>query len=589
MKKNILYISLALLTGFALGFLLKTNETDLSTPQHKAEKNEPQATIWTCSMHPQIRQPEPGQCPICGMDLIPLDETASSGNAIKLKMSEEAVKLAQIQTSLIGKESEANTKESLKLDGKIQIDERRISTQSAHLNGRIEKLFVSFTGEYVRKGQQLAEVYAPDLIAAQQELHEAKRMADSQPQLLEAARNKLRYWKLSDEQIEQLEQSTDIIERFPIYADHSGIITKRLTSVGDYIKTGDPLYEVADLRKVWAVFDAYETDLPKLHIGQQVSFTTPALPNQTFKARISYIDPVVNPKTRSTAVRAEVVNSQQLLKPEMLLQGMIQNINTSSSKNKKHLLVPKSAVLWTGTRSVVYVQVDDSPAPAFEFREVILGERIGNQYKVIEGLQAGERVVTYGAFAIDAAAQLNNQSSMMNRLLEEFPAKEKQDTIPKETADFRATTPKAFQEQLGHVVQAYLELKDALVESNSQQAAQAAQKLLTKLSATDMKLLKGDAHMLWMELLKGAQQQAQNIGQADEIEAQRKAFGFLSAHLVEAVNAFGLSSEQTIYLQHCPMAMDNRGADWLSQIPEIQNPYFGEAMLKCGSTVKTLQ
>lgn len=593
MKKNIIWLAATLLIGFALGFMLKpaTKVTEEHRHDQETAAGQEQETIWTCSMHPQIRQPEPGQCPICGMDLIPLDESASSGSKIRLEMSEEAVKLAQIQTTVVGGKSavKEGASRGLKLDGKIKVDERRIGTQTAHLNGRIEKLYVSFTGEYVRRGQRLADIYAPDLITAQRELQEAARQT-TQPALLQAARNKLRYWKLSDEQIEALEKGGDIIERFPIHADQNGFITRRMVSVGDYVKTGSPLYEVADLSRVWVVFDAYESDLPKIKIGQEVQFSTPALPGKVFTAHISYIDPLVNPKTRSTAVRAEINNAGQQLKPEMLVQGEIMpatgSLSAASAKSSKALLVPKSAVLWTGLRSVVYVQVADEPAPAFEFREVELGERIGDMYEILSGLEAGERVVTYGAFAIDAAAQLNNQSSMMNRLLEESGGEEKK-TEEQSTPDYREQAPEAFKEQLGKVIEAYLLLKDELVAGEAEKAAEHAQKVLDRLGEVKMELLKGDAHMYWMDLLKGSKKQARAIADSGDIEAQRKAFAYLSAHLTEAVKAFGISG-LTVYQQHCPMAMDNQGADWLSTDEKIRNPYFGDAMLSCGSVVDTL-
>ncbi len=585
MKKSTAYIALALLLGFALGFFVKpTGKMEKGqTIDIQAQESE---TIWTCSMHPQIRQPEPGQCPICGMDLIPLDETATNDDGIRLEMSPEAVKIAQIQTSPVGSAAGTESREGLKLDGKITIDERRLSTQTTHLNGRIEKLYISFTGERVRRGQRLAEIYAPDLISAQRELQEAKQLAQEQPELLEAARNKLRYWKLSEEQIAALENGGDILERFPIYADHSGVITKRLIAVGDYVKTGEALYEVADLSRLWVVFDAYESDLPKLRIGQTIEFTTPALPDQTFTAKISYIDPVVNPQTRSTAVRAEVLNARQLLKPEMLVQGKLQTKLAGLSANG-NLLVPKTAVLWTGPRSVVYVQVADEPAPAFEFKEVSLGERIGNMYEIKKGLNKGDRVVTYGAFSIDAAAQLNNQSSMMNRLLSQSQ-KEDSPTQEQSTPNYRDSTPKTFKRQLSQAMESYLLLKDALVLGQAEKAGEAAQSLLKKLDQIDMKLLQGDAHLFWMDLLKGAKKQAQNINQNRELEEQRRAFAFLSAHLVEAVRAFGIA-EDTLYIEHCPMALNNQGADWISQSEKIKNPYFGDAMLTCGTVVEKIE
>jgi Cu(I)/Ag(I) efflux system membrane fusion protein len=527
--------------------------------------------IWTCSMHPQIRQNEPGNCPICGMELIPLSEASSSDNPLVMEMTPEAAKLANIQTVAVGNSTSGNTK-TISLTGKVQVDERLVSSQVAHVPGRIEQLFVTFTGEQVRKGQKLATVYSPELVSTQRELIEALKWKDTQPQLLEAARNKLRNWKISDATIAEIESSKEVQSNITVYADQGGVVLKRRVSVGDYLKEGGVLFDVAGLNRVWVLFDAYEEDLAEIRLGDVVSYTVPAIPGRTFRARISFIDPVIDPQTRIAALRAEVVNAGGLLKPEMFVRGTIES---RAGTDKGALSVPKTAVMWTGSRSVVYVEVPGASVPSYEFREVTLGDAVGSEYLIEEGLEAGERVVVNGAFVIDAAAQLNNMASMMNRHVRQTGMAA---TVP----DHAAHTPEAFEKQLMNVVDNYLSLKDAFVASDADQAGQAAGKFITTLEEVDMSLLEGDAHLYWMDILASLKAHGNGIRESKEIEEQRKQFSFLTNALVKALTAFGTSGD-TLYLQHCPMALNNEGADWLSSEETIKNPYFGDKMPDCGS------
>ncbi len=424
-KKNIIIASVAIIIGLMLGYFIFGAGTNASTEHfdgdghnHTKEVTAEGETIWTCSMHPQIRQPEPGNCPICGMTLIPADN-ASNSNPLILEMTEDAVKLSQIQTTIIGGEAihSEETTNMLKLSGKIQANETTTASIVSHIPGRIEKLFVNFTGEKVRRGQKIATIYSPNLITAQKELIEAYKVKDVNPSLFEATKNKLKFWKITDQQIDEILNENKVKEYFNIYADHSGVVTKRKVSVGDHLMEGGVLFEIQNFNSLWVVFDAYESDLPKINLGDWIEFTTPAVPNKTFKGKISFIDPVINPKTRAARVRVDINNSKNLLKPEMFVDGTLQT-NLNQNDQNTQLIIPKTAILWTGERSVVYVKVPDMEIPSFEFREITLGENLGQYFVVTKGLKAGEEIVTNGAFVIDAAAQLNSQTSMMNRDVE---------------------------------------------------------------------------------------------------------------------------------------------------------------------------
>ena len=582
MKSNIKYITIAILAltiGLVAGyFIFGNNQKAAEAHNHESQvvQTSTEAEIWTCSMHPRIKQNEPGDCPLCGMDLIPL-EANSSNNPLVLEMTDAAVKMANIQTTIVG-EKNSTTGKTIRLSGKIQPDERLASSQVTHISGRIEKLYVSFTGEQVIKRQKIAKLYSPELITAQRELLEAHKLKDLNPDLVEAARNKLRYWKIGNAAIEQIEQKGEIQENFTVYADETGIVTNRRVSVGDYIKQGEPLFDLMNLRKVWVLFDTYEEDLSSVSIGDKIEFTTPSLPNNTFKTTVTFIDPVINSVTRVASIRTEVSNSKKLLKPEMLVYGTLKKRANSSNQ----LIVPKSAVMWTGKRSVVYTKVPDTNIPSFEFREIEIGEAVGSNYQVISGLEAGEEVVSYGSFTIDAAAQLNNQKSMMNRNVSVKGA-DHSNHLP----DYTESTPPAFKEQLFTLANTYLSLKDALVATDGRAAKEAAKQVLLSLSKIDMSLIIEDAHNYWMELHEAIRAHSEKIATSDDIEEQRRQFDFFSRSLIKATKVFGIG-EKTLYVQYCPMANDNEGADWLSNVEEIRNPYFGDKMLTCGLVKTTI-
>ncbi|GAB5552901.1 MAG: hypothetical protein Sapg2KO_24920 [Saprospiraceae bacterium] len=585
MKSNIKIIITAIIAitiGLVAGYLIFGNNQNSSLPadthdqEAEAIQTSADSEIWTCSMHPQIRQNESGDCPICGMDLIPLEENTSNDPLI-LEMTNEAVKLANIQTTIVG-EGGANSGKTIRLSGKIQPDERLASSQVAHVPGRIEKLYVSFTGEEVKKGQRIATLYSPELITAQRELLEALKLKDLNPDLIEAARNKLRYWKIRETSIQEIEKKGKIQENFTVYADESGIVTKRRVSVGDYVKQGASLFDLMNLSKVWVLFDAYEEDLSNISVGDRIEFTTPSLPNRTFKTRVTFIDPIINSNTRVASIRTEVNNSRGTLKPEMLVYGKLQK-NASKSNQ---LSIPKSAVMWTGQRSVVYTKVPNANVPSFKFREIEIGDALGSNYQVISGLEVGEEVVTYGSFTIDAAAQLNNQTSMMNRNVS-VEGIDHSTHLP----DYTETTPQSFKKQLLNLSSSYLSLKDALVSTNSIEAQKAIDEVSASLANIDMSLLKGEAHDFWMEQLGAMQTHSEKIATSNKIEEQRAQFDFLSQALIKSVKVFGIG-EATLYVQHCPMANDNNGADWLSAQESIKNPYFGDQMLTCGSIKTTI-
>ncbi|QCW98744.1 efflux RND transporter periplasmic adaptor subunit [Aggregatimonas sangjinii] len=409
MKKNSIYIGLAVLVGLLAGYLIFGNSSDEITAEEHHHSQETAATqMWTCSMDPQVMQPEPGDCPICGMDLIPAESDSEGLSIGEFKMTKNAMALAGIQTIKVG--SGGSGDNTLKLSGTIEENEKAVATQASYFDGRIEKLFVNFKGEEVRNGQQLATIYSPELVSAQQELITAASLKESQPSLYKAVRNKLKLWKLSEKQIENIERSGQVQENFPVYANVSGTVSEIMVEAGDYVKKGSALFKIADLGTVWAVFDAYENQVSQLREGQQIEIITKSYPDKKFDAKISFIDPVLNSSTRTIEVRAVLQNAKGLFKPGMFVAGTLE---LSADKKEDMIIIPESAVLWTGERSVVYLKTSAEDR-TFEMREVMVGDIVNGGYQVLSGLQIGDEIVTNGTFTIDAAAQLKGKKSMMN-------------------------------------------------------------------------------------------------------------------------------------------------------------------------------
>jgi Cu(I)/Ag(I) efflux system membrane fusion protein len=406
-----------LILGLFLGWLFFHSSGEVTVAKTEIEGHEghnhelEDPTTWTCSMHPQIKQDKPGDCPICGMDLIPLASMTAGGDNVdpnEIVMTESAAKLADIQSLVV---TTGAPKKSVYLQGKVHADERNIAELTARFGGRIEKLFVNFTGQNVTKGEKLATIYSPELVTAQKELLEAIAFKESRPSLYTAAKGKLKLWDLTDEQILAIEEKGEPQLYFDILSPISGTVTMRYVALGDYIKEGIALFKVVDLTKIWVMFDAYESDLPWIKLGDKIDFTIQSVPGKNYSAKVTYIDPFIDSKTRVAKVRVEVSNPKLTLKPEMFSTGLLES---KIAEAGNAILIPKSSILWTGKRAVVYVKVQNRETPSFIFREVVLGPEAGAFYVVAEGLKEGEEIAVNGVFKIDAAAQLQGLPSMMN-------------------------------------------------------------------------------------------------------------------------------------------------------------------------------
>ena len=572
MNRNTVYIIIAVFGGLFIGWLLFGTATDSTAGKGVDHDHSGEATtaMWTCSMHPQIMQPEPGDCPICGMELIPA-ESSSDGLALnEIKMTPNAMALANVRTTIVG-EGSADVGNTQTLSGKIKMNEEENSIQASYFDGRLEKLYIDYEGQEIRAGQLLATIYSPQLVATQQELITALSLKESQPSLYNAVRNKLKLWKLSEAQISAIETSSEVRENFPVYATVSGTVSEKMAAEGDYVKQGQPLLKVSNLNSVWAEFDAYENQISQFKKGQKINIVSNAYPNETFEAEVSFIDPVLSTQSRTVTVRATLNNKAGKLKPGMFVKGNIENAVGETSSG---LTIPASAVMWTGERSLVYVKTRPNE-PTFQMREITLGARIGDAYEVVDGLQSGEEIVTNGTFTVDAAAQLQGKESMMNQ-------KAVEDSVD-DAPMMKMSFPESFQKEFRMVLQEYLAMKDAFVASDQEEIANLATATKDELESLPLP----DLNAMEKSHISTIIQRLKAIAKGESLEKQRENFVVLNENMVPVMMNIG-AVDQNIYVQKCPMANNNKGAFWLSSEKEIRNPYYGDQMMTCGSVIASI-
>ena len=590
-KKIISIAVTTLFVGLLLGWFFFGGSKNTTVDEHQHDSEMVGETIWTCSMHPQIRQNEPGDCPICGMELIPLENDDNSElDPMAISMSPTAMQLANVATAIVGKTKPVK---SVRLNGKVKADERSVYSQSSHIPGRIEKLMVNFTGEYVNKGQVIASIYSPDLVNAQEELFEARKIVETEPLLFNSAKEKLKNWKLTDKQIAQILESGVVKEELPILADISGYVTEKKVNLGDYVMKGMAIYEIANLNNVWILFDVYESDMAWVKKGDAVNFTVQSLPGESFKGKISYIDPVIDPMTRVAKARVEINNSGLKLKPEMFVSGTVE---AELPIKSEAIIVPKTSVMWTGQRSVVYIKNTTAKGVNFMMRDVTLGPALGGGFVVNDGLQEGEEIAINGTFSIDASAQLAGKPSMMNP--EGGPAMTGHNHgggdmpatngTPNKTAAKKVSVSQKAKDALKPLFTEYLSMKDALINDNLENAKKAGSNILKTVDGLNMALFTGESHNVWMGLSSDLKNTLQHVQHFKTLEEIRKAFQQVSNTIIGLETSFN-PNDEALYVMHCPMANNNKGADWLSTSKEVKNPYYGQSMLTCGEVTKEIK
>ena len=751
--KMLVLLIVVLIVGILIGKSIGPEKSGTETSVTKAEVK-PQ--VWTCSMHPQIKLPKPGLCPICNMNLIPLtiDEAQAGASMRQLTVSESAKELMDIEVAPVERKF---VDAVVRMVGKVDYDETNLAYITAWVPGRLDRLFVDYTGVPVNKGDHMVYLYSPELISAQEELLQAIEavkniqktelgiMREMTESTANAAREKLRLWGLTPEQIAEIETTGQVTDHMTIYSPTSGIVIHKNAIEGMYVQTGTKIYTIADLTKTWVKLDAYESDLEWLRYGQKMEFTTVSYPGQIFKGTISFIDPILNDRTRTVKIRVNVQNTDGKLKPGMFVKAVVRSqvasggrimdadlvgkwicpmhpeiiketsgkcdicqmplvttealgyVSDDSALIEKPLVIPVSAALVTGTRAIVYVQLPDTEKPTYEGREIALGPRADDYYLVRNGLSEGELVVVQGNFKIDSSLQIMAKPSMMTPegsggggMHDHGPKTEKGEGDAKPAVDMpalskyqiQAVIAKAqvvkkaaesedlrkiksafselnqslknvdmelltghvhmlwmeyhmrlsndavegreaetlkdakaaakslagnissvaakfglihkrpasevsrisdtFRKQLAKVFGNYFTMQQALADDKIQLATESAKKASDALKAVDMKLLSGQDHDKWMKFSTELESTLSKASKNTDIKLLREDFYLLSQQLTKIAKHFGSTGQSPLYILHCPMAFDNKGAQWLQDNDQTSNPYFGQMMLQCG-------
>jgi membrane fusion protein, copper/silver efflux system len=593
--------------------------------------------MYTCSMHPTVRLPDPdAKCPICFMDLIPVRE--EDGGAMNQIRFSEAEALAEIETAKVGRFFPSA---EVRLYGKVTYDETSVSRITAYFPGRLDRLFVNYIGVPVKKGDHLAEMYSPELLAAFEELRQAKIAANQNTtssdlirrmtlQTLQGAREKLRLYGLTEDQILLAEAGEASGEKLTVYSPITGIVTMLSAREGDYVVTGSPIAMVADLSRLWVDLEAYESQLPLLRWGQRVTFTVESHPGEVYEGLISFIEPIVDKRTRTAAVRIAVDNADGLLKPGMFASavarprvgvdgaigsnafagrwvgpmhptiihdgpgvceicGMVLvpaeelGADSQTDVTEPPLVIPRTAVLFTGVRSMVYVLVPDTELPTYESREVVLGPRAGDFYTVRSGVTEGETVVVKGSFRIDSSMQIAGKPSMMSPDGGGSVGHQHGGMGGGNASSGAMDMSSMFTARLSPIYEAYLKAQEALTQDDLSEFLGAAGELDQAVEGVDLIGLLGEPLGVW-------RQASTKFTQGEEIatiEMARQAFGKWSQGVIALQKEFGHVGGETWNVAHCPMAFDFDGADWMQRGDEIQNPYFGQEMPGCGSVTGT--
>lgn len=434
---NLIIIVAILFTGIILTFLyiinLKNDKSGINKESIEKSHNlvydkklseKAGSPIYTCSMHPQVISDHPGNCPICGMTLIKKktntvnllnqkNDNKANINDISLSPSQQVMANVAVETV----KSKLITKD-INTVGKITYDETKLNHVSSWITGRINKLYLNFTGSEIIKGQKMLEIYSPDLVATQQEYLTAyesylrlkgssfKDIADSSLSLLDASRQKLLLWGIKDFQIKELQNNKKPQISVPIYAPSSGIIVKKNIQEGQYVNTGDILFDIADLSSVWLEADVYEYEMKTLNKGEKIEITSDTYPNKTFSGVITFISPSLDPMSKTIKVRAEFNNKNYQLKPEMTVNVKIHSVFGKS------LVVPRTAVIINGQSSIVWLERKEG---IYIPKEVKIGQPTDEYYPILSGLKFGDKVVVSGAFLLDSESQINTMSGNQSK------------------------------------------------------------------------------------------------------------------------------------------------------------------------------
>ncbi|MCC9602507.1 efflux RND transporter periplasmic adaptor subunit [Stieleria sp. JC731] len=591
--------------------------------------------IYTCPMHPQIRQEGEGRCPICGMALVPAATASSGGDDFAIQIEPAQRRVANIQTAPVVSHPVIST---IRTIGSIRIDESRKATIASYVDGRIERLFADYTGVFVEPNDHLAVIYSPQLYAAQVEYLEAiesqsklvgsalQSVRETQDKLVRNARQRLIELGLSEQQLLDLEKNKEAKSRLTIYAPIGGTVIEKLAEEGMYTKAGEPIYRVANLSTVWLMLELYPADAAKIRFGQVVKAELNSMPGKTLQGRVAFVDPEVDPSNRTVGVRVEFKNANGELRPGDYAEATIEipigpkgdvydaeladkwispmhpqiiqdqpgtcpicgmelvptsryGYSSDPVEQTESLTIPRTALLMAGEYSVVYVETEPG---RFEIRSVKVGPILKDEVVIVDGLKVSESVATSGNFLIDSQMQLAGKPS----LIDPTRAIKKQSirNTPLQFDDINVSVVNGETgAKLEELFQAYFGIQQAFAADKRPTENQVKQYQDVANALLQADQLDDDV----LNLIESTLDPVAHLHHHKIDEARQKFKPISHAVVRLATIARGESAKQPFHQFFCPMVKQGEG-DWLQDNDLLSNPYWGSEMLRCGELVRTI-
>jgi Cu(I)/Ag(I) efflux system membrane fusion protein len=632
-----LFVAAGLLLIVLLGVAQRIGWIQASSGGHSSTASVSAETVHTCPMHPQIRQPGPGDCPICGMPLVPATAAGADLDQFAVSIEPAQRRLANIKTATV---TEQPVSRQLQTIGSIEIDESRQATIASYIDGRVERMFADYTGIEVQQEDHLVVVYSPQLYSAQVEYLEARKTLDStttaalasirdaQTKLVANSRHRLVELGMTPEQLNELEASGEAKSRLTIYAPIGGTVIEKLAEEGKYIEAGEPIYRIANLSMVWLMLELYPEDASQIRFGQQVQARLASNQDQVLTGRVAFIDPSVDPKSRTVGVRVEFTNDQGNLRPgdyaEATItipigpQGDVYDENLAGKwispmhpqiiedqpgpcpicgmqlvpttrygfsatpvDQPVSITIPRSALLLAGEYSVVYVETEPG---RFELRDVKPGPFLKDRVVILEGVEPGEQVATAGNFLIDSQMQLAGKPSLIDptRYVRKFR------NVPLDFGSIEVSTVTGETgKQLEELYTRYFEVRTSFAadEKPKEPSVVSLHQLASQLASTEA--AESGFNDDTREQLSVIARNAEHLHHLS-LEEARIRFKPIS-HAVVTLSTQIRGEDNTRVFRHffCPMVKEGEG-DWLQFEERISNPYYGSQMLRCGELVRIL-
>ncbi len=573
MTRTILILLIAV-AAFAAGFYVRPMTARHDHESAAVDPAKPKQ-LWTCSMHPQVIQDHPGNCPICHMELTPLKSSHDAAGVVTI--DPVVVQNMGIRTEVV---TEGPITQAVRAVGYLNEPEPTHRDINLRVSGWIEKLYANIDGMDITENQPLFDLYSPELMVAIDELIAAHRQITTSPDdrtaqtLFDSSRQKLTQYGLTEKQIASFVTLTKAPATIPILAPITGHLTAKMVYDGSAVKAGDLVMRLANRHEMWIDAQVFERDYPLVTLGAAASISVAVHPGKTYTGKVIFIHPHIDAQTRTAMVRIEIPNHDMSLR-----QGMYAKVEIASDDRQPLKLIPREAVIDTGVRQIAFVATGEG---RFEMRPLKLGLAGSERVQVLDGLELGERVVTSGQFLLDTESRLRESIAKQNgqALL---VADEKASSTPTTAPASQAThieVPHA-----DEIVAAYLSIQKRLGEKQKEEmpvdlAPLIASSRMSAQHAPDAGKPFANAVLAAAEAMKD-----------QPLAKQRELFMALSDAMIDLAKSAQLSVKMAgkLYVAKCPMAFGDRGARWLQSSETIANPYYATEMKSCGEIESVIE